>query len=113
MKKSLWNTDWTFQAEKGGPALVTLPHDTMQAVGRAPGAPSGQGGAYYLGGRYVYEKKFTLTEQEAAGAVQFLFDGVYRNAVVFVNGQEAACVAYGYRPFTAAATGLVPSMVAR
>lgn len=107
MKKQLWNTDWIFQAEGDEPTPVTLPHDAMQAVGRAPGAPSGQGGAYYLGGRYIYEKKFTLTEQEAAGTVQFLFDGVYRNAVVSVNGQETARIPYGYRPFTADGTGLV------
>lgn len=107
MKKQLWNTDWTFRAEGGEPVPVTLPHDAMQAVGRAPGAPSGQGGAYYLGGRYVYEKKFTLTEQEAAGSFCVLFDGVYRKALVSLNGHEAARVPYGYRPFTADGTGLV------
>ena len=107
MKKMLWNNGWTFSTDGCQMQAVTLPHDAMQAAGRRPGAPSGCGGAHYLGGRYVYEKVFTLSEWEAQGVVRFQFDGVYRNAKVYINGQEAGGASYGYLPFFAEATGLV------
>lgn len=107
MKKTLWNSSWTFTDDAGETQRVTLPHDAMQAAGRMPGAPSGCGGAHYLGGKYVYEKEFSLSEQEAQGTVAFQFDGVYRNARVYINGKEAGGVPYGYLPFFAEGTGLV------
>lgn len=107
MKKILWNNGWTFTADGGEAQAVTLPHDAMQAAGRAPAAPSGCGGAHYLGGRYVYEKTFCLSAEEAEKVVRFQFDGVYRDARVYINGKEAGGVAYGYLPFFAEATGLV------
>lgn len=30
----------------------------------------------------------------------FQFEGVYKNAVVSINGQKAASCSYGYRPFS-------------
>lgn len=107
MKRALWNSGWIFSLN-GEPAVpVELPHDAMQFSGRAPGAPSGNGSAHYLGGKYAYEKAFILTEQEASKAMQLQFDGVYRNASVQINGIQVASVPYGYLPFFANCTGLV------
>lgn len=107
MKKIPFNSGWCFRAENSAPVEVTLPHDAMQLAGRSPDAPSGNSGAHYLGGRYVYEKVFTLSDTEAGETVTFQFDGVYRNARVFVNGVRTGSACYGYLPFFSDATGIV------
>ena len=106
MKKILWNEGWTFSAN-GSMQCITLPHDAMQASGRIPGSPSGNSGAHYVGGKYTYEKDFMLTKEDAEGTLRFQFDGVYRNASVYINDQKAGGVPYGYLPFFAEGTGLV------
>ncbi len=40
-------------------------------------------------------------------ALTFLFEGVYQNAVVYLNGEKIAEHRYGYTEFTADATGKV------
>lgn len=79
---------------------VTLPHDAMIHEKRVPGHLSGSAQAFFPGGRYVYEKKFQ--KPEAAHAV-FQFEGVYKNAVVYINGRQAGGCAYGYLPFSVCA----------
>lgn len=107
MKSVLFNRDWRFQKKRGEWIRVTLPHDAMQGEKRDAQAPSGNSGAYYHGGKYCYERVFTLTAEEAADVTRFQFDGVYRNARVFVNDRQAGGAAYGYLPFFVDATGLV------
>jgi len=68
----------------------------MLATERRPDAPGGSAEAYFSGGRYTYEKTFLRPE---AAHVLFQFEGVYRNARVFLNGKEAGGVEYGYLPF--------------
>ncbi len=75
---------------------VTLPHDAMLHTQRKPDAPSGSAGAFFAEGEFVYEKKF---DRPAAEHVVFAFEGVYKNARVFINGREAGGAAYGYIPF--------------
>ena len=91
MKKTSFNAGWTCNG-----APVTLPHDAMLHAGRSPKAPSGSAGAYFEGGRYVYEKSFPRPDAEH---VLLQFEGVYKNARVFINGQEAGGAPYGYIPF--------------
>ncbi len=99
MKRTGFNTVWTVN---GVP--VTLPHDAMLHTIRKAGAPSGSSGAYFEGGRYVYEKSFSKPETEYA---VLEFEGVYKNAKVFVNGTEAGGTAYGYLPFFVKLDGLL------
>lgn len=109
MRRILFNEGWEFRKEHGDWHPVTLPHDAMQGEKRDPQAPSGNAGAYYHGGKYSYEKTFTLLEEEVSDIIRFQFDGVYRNARVFINDKQAGGAAYGYLPFFADATGLVHS----
>ena len=97
MKKTPFGNGWRFQSSVN-PAWepVTLPHDAMLYETRRADAPSGSGGAYFEGGSYVYEKTF---ERPAAEHVLIQFEGVYKNAKVFLNGREAGGAAYGYIPF--------------
>ena len=91
MKRVSWLDNWTL----GGEA-VTLPHDAMLHTERRPEAPSGSAGAFFSGGEWVYEKKFQKPEAEHA---ILHFEGVYKNARVYVNGALAGGAAYGYIPF--------------
>ncbi|MBR1780715.1 MAG: hypothetical protein IJ751_04850 [Oscillospiraceae bacterium] len=91
MKKSSFNDNWLYQSQ-----TVTLPHDAMLHEPRDPNAKSGSAGAFFPDGEYVYEKKF---QRPVAEHVLFQFEGVYRDAKVFINGKEAGGAAYGYIPF--------------
>ena len=91
MKRQAFLTGW---ACNGQP--VELPHDAMLHEKRDPKALSGSAGAFFPEGKYVYEKKFLRPEAEH---VLIQFEGVYRDAKVFINGREAGGAAYGYLPF--------------
>lgn len=91
MKKVSFNDNWTCNG-----TAVTLPHDAMIHEARCAENPSGSGGAFFSGGSYVYEKSFSCPEAEH---VLIQFEGVYKNARVFLNGKEAGGAAYGYIPF--------------
>ena len=102
MKKQAFNTGWTCNGQP-----VTLPHDAMIHEQRDAKAPGGSGHAYFPGGVYTYEKTFTVSAEQAGKPMLLHFEGVYRNAAVTVNGQEAGGCAYGYIPFTVDLTELV------
>ena len=91
MKRQAFLTGWTCNGQP-----VTLPHDAMLHEKRDPKALSGSAGAFFPEGKYVYEKKFLRPEAEH---VLIQFEGVYRDAKVFLNGREAGGTAYGYLPF--------------
>ena len=55
----------------------------------------------------MYEKTFSLPEEHRDKALTFLFEGVYQNAVVYLNGEKIAEHRYGYTEFAADATGKV------
>ena len=91
MRKTAFVNDWTCNGKP-----VTLPHDAMIHEERRPDAKSGSAGACFPDGKYVYEKTF---ERPASDHVLLLFEGVYKNARVFLNEREAGGAAYGYIPF--------------
>jgi len=52
-----------------------------------------------VGGTGWYRKTFTLDEKPDGEKVQILFDGVYMNSEVWINGQSLGIHPYGYTPF--------------
>ena len=107
MKKTLFTGGWRFAAAGEPLRPVILPHDAMLHRPRDPAAPSGSAGAYFPGGRYVYEKSFTLDAEAVSRHTLFYFEGVYKNARVLINGAAAGQNAYGYLPFSVPADGLL------
>ena len=101
MKKSSINENWRFykEGEENNVKPVTLPHDAMIHEKRDPVSKSGSAGAFFPGGKYIYEKTLEMQDTSICGKVLLHFDGVYRNASVYVNGQKAGDHAYGYTPF--------------
>ena len=111
MQTQCWNTDWKFWEERNAFALVwdvpeqartiTLPHDAMLEKAAVPDSPNGGNTGYRNGGNYVYVKQLYAPEEYRNQTVQLKFEGVYMNALVYVNGQLAAQHPYGYTQFCA------------
>ena len=99
---------WSFWSEAHPQKQVLdLPHDAMLGTPRSADAPSGSAGAFFQGGTYHYEKTLTVPKDWLKKHVVLHFDGVYKNARVSVNGQEAGGVAYGYLPFEVCLDGFL------
>lgn len=88
---------------------VAVPHDAM--ISRARRAPAGEAdpgdvvaenaaaGAYFTGGVVEYKKSFFVPEVYVGKRVLLEFEGVYRDAVVRINGDYAGQRPYGYSRF--------------
>jgi beta-galactosidase len=101
MSKVDFNDNWIcFKVgDEDRKVAVTLPHDAMLGEPRSVDADGGAHTGWFLGGDYVYEKDFIVTQEQLEGSIVFEFEGVYRHAEVFINGQKAAYRPYGYTNF--------------
>lgn len=107
MLRKDFNRNWTFvkddstlmEAGEAIPVKINLPHDAMIKEARDAKNPSGNAGAFYAGGNYLYEKLFPVPAQEEGKQIFLEFEGVYRNARVYVNGAFAGACVDGYRKF--------------
>lgn len=77
---------------------VPLPDDRMLLAERSANAPGGAGQAYFEGVSCNYTKTFDVPRQWQGKHVGINFEGIYKNAVVCINGHEAARGGYGYLP---------------
>ncbi|KQZ86100.1 glycoside hydrolase [Microbacterium sp. Root166] len=77
---------------------VRLPHDAVISLPRSPENAAEQ--AYFPGGVFEYSKTFFVPEHWEGKRVGIEFDGVYRDAVVFINDAAVAQRPYGYSAFT-------------
>ena len=94
-----FNRGWEFQKESGEKRIVDLPHDAMLTEKRYAACRSGVAGAFFPGGKYRYSKKLNIRREDLAKKIELLFEGVYRNAEVFVNGKKVGAHKYGYSEF--------------
>lgn len=78
---------------------VQIPHDAMLAERRHGAAACGINGAWFEGHDYLYEKHFTPGPELLDKKLILEFEGVYRKAEVFVNGDKLAFRPYGYTNF--------------
>lgn len=109
MSKSLFCKNWTVSAlgEADRAVPVTLPHDAMLSEPRTAQSAGGINTGWFMGRDYVYQKTFAAPAEWADRAVFLEFEGVYRNAEVFVNGHRAAFQPGGYTGFFVALEGLI------
>ena len=78
-------------------APVTLPHDAMISTERSPsGTPAN---AYFTGGFWEYRRELERTAEDEGSTIVLELEGVYRDAIVSVNGAVAATHPYGYSQF--------------
>ncbi|MEU9357698.1 glycoside hydrolase family 2 TIM barrel-domain containing protein [Streptomyces sp. NPDC048301] len=109
MKRTSFNAGWEFRpkvnqfAEVAGRTTrhraVTVPHDAMLDRGRD--ASEEAAGAYFRGGAYEYRKKFQVATEDEGKRLLVEFEGVYRDAMVYVNGAYVTQCPYGYTQFRA------------
>ncbi|MDQ0691298.1 glycoside hydrolase family 2 TIM barrel-domain containing protein [Arthrobacter sp. W4I7] len=106
MRKEAFNTGWAFRP-KVGPfdelspdaqyVPVDLPHDALIGAERSPSALGSN--AYFAGGAFQYRKTFSVPESSQNRRFSIFFEGVYRDAMIYVNGAFAGQRPYGYSGF--------------
>ena len=79
------------------PQTVTLPHDAMLGLPRAP--EHGSAAGYFPGGAFEYLNTLRVPEDFRGKRITFQFEGVYRDAMVFINGEFAGQRPHGYSNF--------------
>jgi beta-galactosidase len=108
MTKSLFNDEWTVRRKVSGfvdllggtvPTAVTLPHDAMRELPRSAQGGGGPSTAFFPGGEVEYTKRFTVPDEWRQRRVSIEFEGVYRDAMIYVNGEFAGQWRYGYSVF--------------
>ncbi len=111
MIRKKWNDSWKvskpgaspmMEAVQGGAkaaTAVTLPHDAMIHEKRTQETKNKHQTGFYPGGIYYYTKSFEAPEEWQDKTVSLEFEGVYTNAMVYVNGDYAGGHPYGYTNF--------------
>ncbi|MEW1835959.1 glycoside hydrolase family 2 TIM barrel-domain containing protein [Microbacterium sp. NPDC079995] len=108
MIRQLFNDGWTagpklgvFGTQDDGTVRkpVRLPHDGVRDLHRTADTPNGSHTGYYPGTHLSYEKTFEVPADWHGKAVMLEFEGVYRDAMVFVNGDLAGQRPSGYSAF--------------
>ncbi|MGA8670166.1 MAG: glycoside hydrolase family 2 TIM barrel-domain containing protein [Terracidiphilus sp.] len=79
---------------------VDLPHDWSIESKPDKDNPSGAGGGFFPGGIGWYRKTFRAPADWKKKVVSIEFDGVYRDATVYLNGHKLGTHPYGYTAFT-------------
>ncbi|HZW42409.1 MAG TPA: glycoside hydrolase family 2 TIM barrel-domain containing protein [Agromyces sp.] len=87
----------------GAAVEVRLPHDALIGNSRVP-SEDGSSTGYVPGGAFAYSKTFDAPIEWQDRHVTIEFEGVYRDAMVFINDEFAAQRPYGYSGFRVDAT---------
>nr|WP_314841457.1 glycoside hydrolase family 2 TIM barrel-domain containing protein [uncultured Microbacterium sp.] len=109
--RTLFNSEWSFRRkatafqELGGSGgsewvPVHLPHDALIGERRDSGIHRGETNGYFPDGAFEYRRTFAAPAEYSGRQVFLEFDGVYRDAAIFVNGNLAGQRAFGYSRFT-------------
>lgn len=87
------------QFSDGSWRTVNLPHDWSIEGVPDKDNPSAAGGGFYPGGTGWYRKTFTAPKEWKGKRVSVEFDGVYKDATVYLNGSRLGTHPYGYTSF--------------
>ncbi len=79
--------------------MVDLPHDWSIEGIVSENEPAGGSGGYYPTGIGWYRKHFSVTKDDLNKNNLILFEGVYMNSDVWLNGQHLGNWPYGYNSF--------------
>ncbi|MCR4883745.1 MAG: DUF4982 domain-containing protein [Clostridiales bacterium] len=101
MKSVLFHDGWYCRhLDASGEGIpVCIPDDAMLREKRSADALGGLNVGWFEGHDYVYTKHFTMSQEELQQHHVLEFEGVYRCAEVFLNGQKAGFRPYGYTNF--------------
>lgn len=106
MQKTDFNDKWEYRrlGEDGEWKAVSLPHDAMISENRSENSEGGLNIAWFEAYDYEYRKTFFVGDEQKNKIIIFEFEGVYRNAEVYINGSKLVFHAYGYTGFYVDAT---------
>jgi beta-galactosidase len=79
---------------------VNLPHDWSIEGAPDKNNPTGSGGGFFPAGTGWYRKTFSAPPEWKQKRVSVEFDGVYRDATVYLNGRKLGTHPYGYTSFS-------------
>lgn len=108
--EEIWNTDWRFCLKDNAEAKdenfddktwrnLTLPHDWSIEGNFDATYPMGNDGGYLPDGIGWYRKVLNVPKTWKGKSISLMFDGVYMDSKVYVNGNLAGGHYYGYTPF--------------
>lgn len=86
---------------ESAPRSVRLPHDAVRDLPRSSGSDQGVHTGYVPGGVFEYAKTIDVPASWRDKTVRLEFEGVYRDAVVFVNGDAVVHEPNGYNAIEA------------
>lgn len=78
---------------------VTIPHDAMIEEQADPDSPNGGNTGFRNSGDFTYRKTIYIPEEAKEKVLKLKFEGVYMNAMVYINQQFAAKNMFGYTTF--------------
>jgi beta-galactosidase len=79
---------------------VNLPHDWSIEGVPDKNNPTGTGGGFFPAGTGWYRKTFTAPKEWKGKRVSVEFDGVYKDATIYLNGKKLGTHPYGYTSFS-------------
>ena len=85
--------------DEHGWQTVSLPHDWMITLPVSEENESGTAGGFYPSGVGWYRKHLDLSAYESKDQFYLVFDGVYMNSDVWINGHHLGKHTYGYIGF--------------
>jgi beta-galactosidase len=80
-------------------AAVTLPYDAIRDLPRSADSDEGPRTGNFPGGLFEYSKTFDVPPEYRDRSVTLEFEGVYRDALVSINGEFVAQRPNGYANF--------------
>ncbi|MBW9109099.1 glycoside hydrolase family 2 TIM barrel-domain containing protein [Microbacterium ureisolvens] len=86
---------------ESAPRSVRLPHDAVRDLPRSADSDQGVHTGYVPGGVFEYAKTFDVPDDWREKTVRLEFEGVYRDAVVFLGGDAVTHEPNGYNAFEA------------
>lgn len=109
-QKTKFDTGWQFRVDTSNDLIdhdiwtktsvpVMLPHDWSIDLPFDKDSPSGNRGASLRGGVGVYTKHFKLDNSDRDKNIFVIFDGVYMNSTVRINGHTLGNRPFGYITF--------------
>lgn len=101
----LINDNWYFYT-KDNPEkkiLVNLPYDAMLRENRGIESEGGDKIGFFMGNDYFYEKEIEIDSLENK-TIYLEFEGIYHNAIIYINDEIAYERSYGYSDFVFDAT---------
>lgn len=106
MIRETFNDEWTAGAKAAifgtsgkaapGRKTVRVPYDAVRDMDRSPESPNGSHTGYFPSAHLTYQKAFFAPEEWRNKSVYVEFEGIYRDAMIFVNRDFAAQQPNGY-----------------